>query len=156
MEEVYYCTSLQEGRTLVNVVGYHCYQLHTKMLSNILPSGLSPYIDEIIVDHQCGFRRNRSTIDQYTCWQIIYRNWLNYYAYLHEYMKGTNNGEWYLSEFFISESIDRSAIKFYAEGLQPVWIGYGPYQSYVTWGSERLLNNFFQDWFVIHLGRGIG
>jgi hypothetical protein len=29
-----------------------------KMLSNILPSRLSPYTDEIIGDHQCGFRRN--------------------------------------------------------------------------------------------------
>jgi hypothetical protein len=30
-----------------------------KMLSNILLSRLSPYIDEIIGDHQCGSRRNR-------------------------------------------------------------------------------------------------
>jgi hypothetical protein len=30
------------------------------MLSNILLSRLSPYVDEIIGDHQCGFRRNRS------------------------------------------------------------------------------------------------
>jgi hypothetical protein len=35
-----------------------------KILSNILPSRLSPYIDEVIGDHQCGFRRNRSTTDQ--------------------------------------------------------------------------------------------
>jgi hypothetical protein len=27
-------------------------------------SRLSPYVDEIIGDHQCGFRRNRSTTDQ--------------------------------------------------------------------------------------------
>jgi hypothetical protein len=33
-----------------------------KILSNIL-SGLNPYIDEIIGDHQYGFRRNRSTTD---------------------------------------------------------------------------------------------
>jgi hypothetical protein len=31
-----------------------------KMLSHILLSRLSLYIDEIIGDHQCGFRRNRS------------------------------------------------------------------------------------------------
>jgi hypothetical protein len=30
-----------------------------KILSNILLSRLSPYIDEIIEDHQCGFRCNR-------------------------------------------------------------------------------------------------
>jgi hypothetical protein len=38
-----------------------------KMLSNILLSRLVPYIDEIIRDHQCGFRRNRSTTDQIFC-----------------------------------------------------------------------------------------
>jgi hypothetical protein len=35
-----------------------------KILSNILLSRLSPYVDEIIGDHQCGFQRNRSTMDQ--------------------------------------------------------------------------------------------
>jgi hypothetical protein len=38
-----------------------------KMLSNILISRLGQYIDEIIGDHQCGFRRNRSTTDQIFC-----------------------------------------------------------------------------------------
>jgi hypothetical protein len=33
-----------------------------KILSNILLSRLSPYVDEIIGEHQCGFRRNRSTM----------------------------------------------------------------------------------------------
>jgi len=34
-----------------------------EILSNILLSRLIPYAKEIIGDHQCGFRRNRSTID---------------------------------------------------------------------------------------------
>jgi hypothetical protein len=38
-----------------------------KMLSNILLSKLSPYVDKIIGYHQCGFRRNRSTTDQIFC-----------------------------------------------------------------------------------------
>jgi hypothetical protein len=38
-----------------------------KILSNILLSRLVPYIDEITGDHQCGFRRNRSTTDQIFC-----------------------------------------------------------------------------------------
>jgi hypothetical protein len=37
------------------------------MLLNILLSGLSLYIDEIIGDQQCGFWRNRSTTDQIFC-----------------------------------------------------------------------------------------
>jgi hypothetical protein len=35
-----------------------------KILSNILLSRFSPHIDEIIGDHQCGFRNNRSSADQ--------------------------------------------------------------------------------------------
>jgi hypothetical protein len=38
-----------------------------KILSNILLSRLSPYIGEIIGDHQCGFRRNRSIAEQIFC-----------------------------------------------------------------------------------------
>jgi sorting nexin-29 len=35
-----------------------------KILSNVLLARLTPYADEIMGDHQCGFRRNRSTTDQ--------------------------------------------------------------------------------------------
>jgi hypothetical protein len=38
-----------------------------KILPNILLSRLGPYTDEIIGDHQCGFRLNRSTTDQIFC-----------------------------------------------------------------------------------------
>jgi hypothetical protein len=34
-----------------------------KILPNILLARLTPYVNEIIGDHQCGFRRNRSTMD---------------------------------------------------------------------------------------------
>jgi hypothetical protein len=43
-----------------------------KILSNVLLSRLSPYVDEIIGDHQCGFRHNRSNADQIFC---INRYW---------------------------------------------------------------------------------
>ncbi|KAJ4440904.1 hypothetical protein ANN_10751 [Periplaneta americana] len=37
---------------------------------------LTPYVDEIIGDHHCGFRRNRSTIDQIFCIrQIMEKKW---------------------------------------------------------------------------------
>jgi hypothetical protein len=37
---------------------------------------LNPYIDEIIGDHQCGFRRNRSTTDEIFCLrQILEKKW---------------------------------------------------------------------------------
>jgi len=38
-----------------------------KILSNFLLSRLTPYAKEIIGDHQCGFRRNRATIDRIFC-----------------------------------------------------------------------------------------
>jgi hypothetical protein len=47
-----------------------------KTLSNIVLSWLSPYVDEIIGDHQCGFRHNISTPDQIFCiCQILEKNW---------------------------------------------------------------------------------
>jgi hypothetical protein len=47
-----------------------------KILSNILLARLTPYADEIMENHQCGFRRNRSTTDQifYTR-QILEKKW---------------------------------------------------------------------------------
>ena len=38
-----------------------------KSLSNILLSRLIPYEEEVIGDHQCGFRHNRSTTDHIFC-----------------------------------------------------------------------------------------
>jgi sorting nexin-29 len=47
-----------------------------KILSNILLSRLAPYVDEIIGDHQCEFRRNRSTTDQiFFIRQILEKKW---------------------------------------------------------------------------------
>ena len=47
-----------------------------KILSNILLSRLIPYVKEIIGDHQCGFRRNRSTTDHIFCiHQIPEKKW---------------------------------------------------------------------------------
>jgi hypothetical protein len=46
------------------------------MLSNILLPRLIPYADEIPGDHQCGFRRNRSTTDQiFYIRQILEKKW---------------------------------------------------------------------------------
>ena len=47
-----------------------------KILSNILLSRLIPFAKEIIGDQQCGFRRNRSTIDHIFCIrQILEKKW---------------------------------------------------------------------------------
>ena len=47
-----------------------------KILSNILLSRLTLYVEEIIGDHQCGFRRNRSTTDHLFCIrQMLEKKW---------------------------------------------------------------------------------
>jgi hypothetical protein len=38
-----------------------------KILPTILLSRLSPHAEEIIGEHQCGFKRNRSTADRILC-----------------------------------------------------------------------------------------
>jgi hypothetical protein len=46
-----------------------------KILSNILLARLTPYADEIIGDHQCGFRRNRSTDEIFHIPPILEKEW---------------------------------------------------------------------------------
>jgi hypothetical protein len=47
-----------------------------KILSNILLSRLIPYAEEIMGDHQCGVRCNRSTTDHIFCiCQILEEKW---------------------------------------------------------------------------------
>jgi hypothetical protein len=47
-----------------NYRGTSLWPTSNKILSNIFLSRLSPYVDKIIGDDQCGFRRKRSTTDQ--------------------------------------------------------------------------------------------
>jgi hypothetical protein len=47
-----------------------------KMLTKILLSRLSAHIDEIIGDHHCGFRRNRSTANRVLrISQVLEKQW---------------------------------------------------------------------------------
>jgi hypothetical protein len=47
-----------------------------KILSSILLSRLTPYINEITGDYQCGFKLNRSPTDQIFCiHQILEKKW---------------------------------------------------------------------------------
>jgi len=47
-----------------------------KILPNILLSRLIPYAKEIIGNHQCGFRHNRSSVDHIFCIrQILEKKW---------------------------------------------------------------------------------
>jgi len=55
-----------------------------KTSSNILLSRLTPYVEEVIGDHQCGFRRNRSTTDHIFCIRQILEKKLKYNEVVHQ------------------------------------------------------------------------
>jgi hypothetical protein len=55
-----------------------------KMLSNILLSRFSPYIDVIIGNHQCGVSHNRSTTDQIFCIHQIWEKKWKYNETVHQ------------------------------------------------------------------------
>jgi hypothetical protein len=58
-----------------NYRGISLFSTSQKISSSAL-SRLSPYVDEISGDHQCGFQRNRSTTDQIFCGhQIPEKKW---------------------------------------------------------------------------------
>ena len=59
-----------------NYRGISLLWMSYKIWSNIILGRLTPYVDEIIGDLQCGFRCNRSTIDQIFCIrQILEKKW---------------------------------------------------------------------------------
>ena len=47
-----------------------------KTLLNILLSRMTPYANEIVGEYECGFRRNRSTVDHiFSNRQILEKKW---------------------------------------------------------------------------------
>jgi hypothetical protein len=59
-----------------NYRGFSLLSTTYKILSNILLARITPYVNEIIRDHQCGFRRNRSTMDPiFYIRQILEKKW---------------------------------------------------------------------------------
>ena len=59
-----------------NYKGISLWPTTYKILPNILLSRSVPYTEEIIGDHQCGFRCNRSTADHILCIrQILEKKW---------------------------------------------------------------------------------
>ena len=47
-----------------------------KILLNLLLSRITPYANEIIGEYQCGFRRNRLTVDHvFSIQQILEKKW---------------------------------------------------------------------------------
>ena len=55
-----------------------------KIVSNILLSRLTAYAEEIIGDHQCGFRRSRSTAEHILCIRHILEKKREYNEEVHQ------------------------------------------------------------------------
>ena len=81
-----------------------------KILSNILLSRLIPYTEEVIGDHQCGFRRNRSTTDQ--------REW-------DQTTKGT------ITKEYFPVVIERLKMKINSQNFTAMVAGHGNIRSYL-------------------------
>jgi hypothetical protein len=64
---LYQFTKWGTNSDCINYRGISLLSTSYKIVSNILLSRLSLYVDEIIGDYQCGFRRNRSSTDQVFC-----------------------------------------------------------------------------------------
>jgi hypothetical protein len=59
-----------------NYQGISLLSTSYKILSNIFLARLTPYVNEIIGDHQRGFRHNRSTTDQiFYIHQVLEKKW---------------------------------------------------------------------------------
>jgi len=58
-----------------------------KILSNILLSRLTPHAEEIIGEHQCGFRSNRSSTDHVFCIRQIREKKWEYNKAVHQLFK---------------------------------------------------------------------
>jgi hypothetical protein len=67
-----------------NYQGIYLLSTAYKILSNILLARLTPYVNKIIGDYQCGFRRNRFTMDQiFYILQMLEKKW-EYNGTVHE------------------------------------------------------------------------
>ena len=66
-----------------NYRGISLFSTTYKILPNILPSTLISYGKEIIGAHQCGFRRNRPTIDHIYCIRQMLENKWEYNEPVH-------------------------------------------------------------------------
>ena len=86
MEEVDHFNYIYEGEKTYcsNYRGISILPTTYKILSNILPSRLTPYAREIIGDHQCGFGRYRSTTDHLFCIRQILEKKLEYNEAVHQ------------------------------------------------------------------------
>ena len=67
----------------INYRGISLLPIMYKVLLNILLSSLITHAEEVTGDHQCGFRRNRSTTDHIFCNRQILEKKMGYNKAVH-------------------------------------------------------------------------
>ena len=55
-----------------------------KILTNLLTRYIEPYVEEILGDYQCGFRKGRSASDQIFCLRMIVQKACEYKVDIHQ------------------------------------------------------------------------
>jgi hypothetical protein len=86
VKRIYYCASSQKVIRLIGIIIQESPTLSItyKILFNIPQTTLTTYVSEVIGDHQCGFHRNRHTINQiFYIRQVPGKNW-EYNGTLHQ------------------------------------------------------------------------
>ena len=73
------CPIYKQGDKLEchNYLGISLLNVTYKIFTNLLTRYIEPYVEEILGDYQCGFRKGRSTTDQIFCLRMIWREHVN-------------------------------------------------------------------------------
>jgi hypothetical protein len=74
-----------------NYRGMSLLPITYKILSNILPSRLTPYAEEIIWKYQCGLRRNRPNTDLMVCIRQMFQKKWGYMKQCIGYLQASRN-----------------------------------------------------------------
>jgi hypothetical protein len=103
-----------------------------KILSNVLLSRLTPYVEEILGDHQCGFQCNRSNTDHIFCIrQTLEKKW-EYNVVVHQlfvnFKKAYDSVGWevlynILIQFGIPLKLERLIKTCLNKTYSRVWVG---------------------------------
>ena len=67
-----------------NYRGISLLSVTYKIFTNLLTRYIQPYVEEILGDYQCGFRKGRSTTDQIFCLRMILGRACEYTVDIHQ------------------------------------------------------------------------